>query len=191
MSLVVLADAQARAGDAVTQDMIDEEEAWLTVELGPLTGELTETFYEPKHSTASNIDALYLSRRTATVDEFTSDGTVIAEADNWRLLRGYILERTDTGTAWGFPLTATYTPNDEEIVKGVIYDLLAYRLLPTNIQSIRIGQYSETYATGKADPVRANLLAKMNPAAGLGVYSTPFRYRRFARDRTLLEATGS
>ena len=45
MSLVSLSDAQDRAGDGVTQDIIDEvEDAWTAV-IGPLIGERTETFF--------------------------------------------------------------------------------------------------------------------------------------------------
>jgi hypothetical protein len=191
VSLVVLADAQARAGESVTQAMIDEEEAWLTVQVGPLTGERTETFFLPSKVTGI-IDALYLSRRTDSVDGFTGDGTALTE---YRLLNGYVLERNfDATETWDDPLVVTSTPNDEEIVKGVIYDLLTYRTLPTNLQSVRIGAYSETYATGSgggAGTVKRGLVGKILTSAGLGAYGLPFRYRHTARDRTLIEATGS
>lgn len=192
MSLVVLADAQARAGESVTQAMIDEEEAWLTVQVGPLTGERTETFFLPS-KVAGTIDALYLSRRTDSVDGFTGDGTALTE---YRLLNGYVLERNFDATTdqWLDPLIVTYTPNDEDLVKGVIYDLLTYRTLPSNLQSVRIGAYSETYATGSgggAGTVKRGLVGKVLTSAGLGAYGLPFRYRHTARDRTLIEATGS
>ena len=41
MSLVSLANAQARVGDSVTQEMIDGVEEWLAAEIGPLTGDRT------------------------------------------------------------------------------------------------------------------------------------------------------
>jgi hypothetical protein len=189
MSLVVLADAQDRAGESVTQDMIDEEEAWLASQVGPLTGERTETFHLPSrlHGT---IDALYLSRRTDAIDGFTGDGVALTD---YRLVSGYIIERTyDATESWSSPLVATYTPNDEELVKSVIYDLLTYRSLPSNLQSVRIGAYSETYATGSgSNPVRRALVGKILTSAGLGAYGVPFRYRRHAIDRTVVEATGS
>lgn len=190
MSLVVLADAQERAGESVTQDMIDEEEAWLTSQIGPLTGERTETYYLPARL-AGTIDALYLSRRTDAVDGFTGDGTALTE---YRLLDGYVLERNhDSTETWSDPLVVTYTPNDEELIKGVIYDLLVYRSLPTNLQSVRIGAYSETYATGggSTDPVKAGLIGRVSPAAGLGAYAEPFRYSHSRRDRSYVEAVGS
>ncbi|MCA1570837.1 MAG: hypothetical protein LC798_11070 [Chloroflexi bacterium] len=191
MSLVVLADAQERSGAQVTQAMLDEEEAWLTARIGPLTDERTETFFLPKPSTLGTVDAVYLSRRTDEVDGFTSDGTALDIDDDWRLLSGYILERVPTGSAWTFPLVVTYTPNDEEIVKGVIYDLLAYRGVQAGLQSVRIGEYSETYATGRRDPVRTSLVARVLTGGGLGAYARPFRLSHTAIDRSLIEAVGS
>lgn len=191
MSLVLLADAQARAGESVTQAMIDEEEAWLAAKIGPLTGERTETFFLPSRLYGT-IDALYLSRRTDEIDGFTADGNALTE---YRLLDGYIIEREfDSTQTWDDPLVVTYTPNDETIVKGVIYDLLAYRTLPSNLQSVRIGAYSETYATGAGSgvgTVRSAQLRKVLTSAGLGAYAHPFRIKRHALDRTLIEATGS
>ena len=191
MSLVVLADAQDRAGESVTQDMIDEEEAWLAVQVGPLTGERTETYYLPSRL-AGTVDALYLSRRTDAVDAFTSDGSALTD---YRLVSGYIVERNfDADESWDDPLVVTYTPNDEDLVKGVIYDLLTFRSLPTNLQSIRIGAYSETFATGAsggAGAVRRSLLGKILTSAGLGAYGLPFRVSRTRIDRSVVEAAGS
>lgn len=191
MSLVLLADAQARAGESVTQAMIDEEEAWLAIQVGPLSGELTETYYLPS-KLAGTVDALYLSRRTDSVTAFTSDG--VARVD-YRLVSEYIVERTyDADESWDDPLIVTYTPNDLVIVKGVIYDLLTYRTLPSNLQSVRIGAYSETYATGGgkgSGAVRRALVGKILTSAGLGAYGLPFRYSRAAIDRSVVEATGS
>lgn len=191
MSLVVLADAQDRAGESVTQDMIDEEEAWLTSQVGPLTGERTETYYLPSRL-AGIVDALYLSRRTDAVTGFTSDGVAMVD---YRLVSGYIVERTfDATDSWTDPLIVTYTPNDEELVKGVIYDLLTFRSLPTNLQSIRIGAYSETFATGSsggAGAVKRALVGKILTSAGLGAYGLPFRVSRTRIDRSVVEATGS
>lgn len=191
MSLVVLADAQDRAGESVTQDMIDEEEAWLAVQVGPLTGERTETYYLPSRL-AGTVDALYLSRRTDAVDAFTSDGSALTD---YRLVSGYIVERNfDADESWDDPLVVTYTPNDEDVVKGVIYDLLTFRSLPTNLQSIRIGAYSETFATGSsggAGAVRRSLLGKILTSAGLGAYGLPFRVSRTRIDRSVVEAAGS
>jgi hypothetical protein len=191
MSLVVLATAQDRAGESVTQDMIDEEEAWLASQVGPLTGERTETYYLPSrlHGT---VDAVYLSRRTDAVTAFTSDGDALAD---YRLVAGYIVERNyDADESWSDPLVVTYTPNDTDLVESVIYDLLTYRTLPSNLQSVRIGAYSETYATGAGGgggPVKRALVGKILTSAGLGAYGVPFRISRYAIDRSVVEATGS
>jgi hypothetical protein len=191
MSLVVLSDAQDRAGESVTQDMIDEEEAWLTSQVGPLTGERTETFYLPSRLNGT-VDAVYLSRRTDSVTAFTSDGDALVD---YRLVAGYIVERNyDADESWSDPLIVTYTPNDEELVKGVIYDLLTYRTLPSNLQSVRIGAYSETYATGGgggSGAVRRAQVGRVLTSAGLGAYGLPFRVSRSAIDRSVVEATGS
>jgi hypothetical protein len=191
MSLVVLADAQDRAGESVTQDMIDEEEAWLAVQVGPLTGERTETYYLPSRLTGT-VDAVYLSRRTDAVTDFTAAGAALTD---YRLVSGYIVERTfDADESWTDPLVVTYTPNDEELVKSVLYDLLTYRSLPSNLQSVRIGAYSETYATGGgkgSGAVRRALVGKILTSAGLGAYGLPFRVSRTRIDRSVVEAVGS
>ena len=188
MSLVLLADAQSRAGSSVTQAMIDEEEAWLAAQpgMGALTGSRTETFYLPSRL-AGTVDAVYLSRRTATVAGFTSDGAALTD---YRLINGYVVERNfDADESWTDPLVVTYTPNDETIVKGVIYDLLTFRLIPANLQSVRIGAYSETYATGRRQShgqVRRALLGKILTAGGLGVYGAPYRFSQSAVDRSVV-----
>ncbi len=192
MSLVALADAQSRSGDAVTQAMIDEEEAWLASAIGPLTGERTETFFLPSRLRGL-VDAVYLSRRTDALDTFTSAGETAIIATDWRLFDGYVVEKVGTSViAWDDPLVATYTPNDETIVKGIIYDLLQYRQVLAGTQSIRIGQYSETYFPGVGEgAVRNALLGKVLTSAGLGAYGLPFRIARHARDRSLVQAVES
>lgn len=191
MSLVVLADAQTRAGSSVTQDMIDEEEAWLEHEIGPLTGELVESFFLSEKRLMGTVDGLYLSRRTDAVD-FASDGTSLVLDTDYRLIAGYIVERIPAGAAWGSLLTVTYTPTDEVMVKGVIYDLLRLRQVDTGLQSVRIGEYSESYFSGRGgNPAYQAMLRRVLPSAGLGAYGSPFRLASTARDRTLLEASGS
>jgi hypothetical protein len=156
-----------------------------------LTGERTETFYLPSRLVGT-VDALYLSRRTDAVDAFTSDGSALTD---YRLVAGYIVERNyDADESWSDPLIVTYTPNDEELVKGVVYDLLTYRTLPSNLQSVRIGAYSETYATGGgggSGAVRRAQVGRVLTSAGLGAYGLPFRVSRSAIDRSVVEATGS
>lgn len=189
MSLVSLAEGQARAGAAVTQDMIDEAEEALRALVGPLTGSRTETFYLSERRRPWRIvDALYLSRRTNLVT-ITSDGASLA-TDDYRLLNGYVVERP-SGSTWGSTLVGTYAPNDEETVRSVIFDWLQYRQTPAGLQSIRIGAYSETFfpaGTGgktSSDPVVEGFVRRILPAAGLGLTS-PFRYAGDRRERSLI-----
>lgn len=191
MSLVLLADAQARAGDSVTQDMIDGVEEWLVTQIGPLTGERTETFFLSERRNLDTVDGLWLSRRTDSVD-LTNDGTALTDVTDYRLFGGILVVHEPLGASWLNTIIATYTPNDEAIVTEAIIGLLTFATLPANLQSVRIGAYSETFATGGTlrTPVAA-ILAKVKPAALLGRYASPFRYRRHREDRTLVEAVPS
>lgn len=196
MSLVSLSDAQDRAGDAVTQDMVDEVEDELRSLIGPLAGERTETFHLSKRRHPFRaVDGLYLSRRTDLVtltNQATgSSASSLTAGTDYRLLDHFVIERIDTGAAWLDTQAATYTPNDEEVVRSVIFDWLTYRQTPAGLQSIRIGAYSETFfpegSTGNTsgDPVVNSFVRKILPMAGLGVTS-PFRYAAERRDRTLI-----
>jgi hypothetical protein len=197
MSLVSLADAQDRSGDGITQDMIDEvEEAWTSV-LGPLIGERTETFflYNRRYRYMA-VDGVYLTRPTdsVTVTTSTTTGspTTLTAGTDYRLLNYNVIERIDTGGVWYDLLDVTYTPNDEEIIRSVIFDTLTYRQTPAGLQSIRIGAYSETFFPGatEKDPVLGALARRVLPAAGLGMTS-PIRYAAHSRDRTLITTPAS
>ena len=192
MSLVSLADAQARAGANITQDQIDEvEEGWTAV-LGPLTGERTETFpLSERRNRLRTVDGLYLTRRTDAVtvtNAYTGESAAsLTEGTDYRLLDHLLVERIPEGAAWRDVLDATYTPNDEETVRSVIFDTLSYRQTPAGTQSIRIGEFSQTYfpQAVENDPALGILLRRILPAAGLGITS-PFRYAGDRRDRTLI-----
>lgn len=198
MSLVTLSEAQARAGDVITQDHVDEVEQDLETRIGPLIGSRTETFYlsqarEPRW----NIDGLWLSRRTNAVilTNTSLDGTpatLTAETD-YRLVNGLLIEQMRWGASWLDTMAATYEPNDEELVRSVIYDMLAYRQTPQGLQSIRIGSYSETFfPDGQRDSVVMDaLLRRVLPNAGLGIYGSPFRYAHARRERTVITGGGS
>lgn len=198
MSLVSLSDANARSGDSITQDNIDEVEEQLARLIGPLVGERTETFFLPDRRDKGVVDGLYLSRYTDAVS-LTHDGNTLTATTDFRLLDHYLIERNPTSaTSWFEDMVATYTPNDEEQVRSVIFDWLTYRQTPAGIQSIRIGAYSETYyptsgarngttsGVAVADPVVASFLRRILPSAGLGSMAEPFRYHGFRRDRTLI-----
>jgi hypothetical protein len=190
MSLVSLADAQARNG-AATQDMIDEAEEWLESKIGPLIGERTETFYLSRRRDKRLVDGLWLARYTDSV-AVTNDDVALTAADF--LLFGHCLvERTPLGASWGETLAATYDPNDEERVRRAIFDLLDYASLATGVQSVRIGEYSESYfPRGVQSAAELNhILSGVLPSARLGAYAEPFRYAHTRRDRTLVVGSGS
>lgn len=199
MSTVSLSDAQARAGSAITQDQVDEAEEWLTAKIGPLVGTLTETFYvsRRRHSGLS-VDGLWLRRRTDAVSVVNYaastdvSGTTLTSGTHYRLFDHLLVERNpDSDTAWGATVVCTYEPNDEETVRSVIFDALNIRQHDQALQSVRIGQYSETYFPDALRDVEASLLRRVLPSYGLGEFSDPFRYRSFRRDRTLLTGSGS
>ena len=198
MSLVTLEEAQARAGDAVTQDEIDEVEDELSALIGPLTGERTETYYlSDARQPRWMIDGVWLSRRTdaaiVTTNSTGQSAVTLTAGTDYRLINGLLIEHITTGTSWRDVLSATYSPNDEEMVRSVIYDMLTYRQTPTGLQSVRIGAYSETFFPGanENDPVMGALLRRVLPNAGLGVYGGPFRYSHARRDRSVITSTGS
>ncbi len=188
MSLVLLADAQARAGDTVTQEMIDGVESGLVAEIGPLVGERTETFYLSERRNLAAVDGLWLSRRTDAVS-LTNDGDALTAGTDYRLINGLLVLHVSTSASWLNTIVATYTPTDEDLVREAIYDLLTVRSLPSNLQSVRIGSYSETYGTGGSmNPVMTGILSRVKPSMRLGRYASPFRYRAHREDRTLIEA---
>ncbi len=188
MSLVLLADAQARAGDTVTQEMVDGVESGLVADIGPLVGERSETFYLSERRNLMAVDGLWLSRRTDAVS-LTNDGAALVLNTDYRLVGGLLVLHISTGASWRNTIVATYTPTDEGLVREAIYDLLTVHSLPSNLQSVRIGSYSETYGTGGAmNPVMSSILSRVKPSARLGRYASPFRYRAHREDRTLIEA---
>jgi len=191
VSLVSLATAQARVGDSVTQDMIDGVELWLAGEIGPLTGERTETFFLSERRDLREVDGLWLSRRADSV-ELTNDGDALVDGTDYRLINELLVQRIADGAVWGDTIVSTYTPNDEAQVTEGIIGLLTFASLPQNLQSVRIGAYSETYGTGGSmrTPTVA-IVANFLPNVRLGRYASPFRYRAYREDRTLIEATGS
>ena len=191
MSTVTLADAQSRIGASVNQDQIDEAEAWLAARIGPLVGMRSETFYlSQRRRRWMTVDGLWLKRPTDSV-LITSDDDDLVDGTDYRLLDNLLVERVPLSTVWGETMVATYDPNDEDIVRSVIFDRIVYAQTPEGLQSIRIGQYSETYATGSATPAEGAMLRRVLPAASMGAFGEPYRYHVHRRDRTLVEAVGS
>jgi hypothetical protein len=196
MSLVDLEDAQSRVGDGITQDQIDEVEEFWTSQFGPLVGSRTETFYLGEARRPRwQIDGLWISRRASNVIVYNDEDLLTAGTD-YRFLGGLLIEKFPNGASWLDTIHVTYSPNDEELVRSVIYDTLTYQQTPTGIQSIRIGAYSETFfpagsgGSTAIDPVLDSLRRRVLPAAGMGLTS-PFRYSAGRRDRTLITGGGS
>lgn len=191
MSLVLIADAQARVGASVTQAMIDGVEDDATDVIGPLFGPVTETFYLSERRNLGIVDGLWLSRRATSV-QLDNDGVALVDGIDFRLINNLLVQHISTGASWGETLVAAYTPIDADKVKEMIYDLLTVRTINPNLQSVRVGAYSETYGTGASvAPVLTAIYAKVKPSVRLGRYSSPFRYRAFREDRTFIEAAGS
>ena len=201
MSLVTLEEAQARVGDAITQDQLDEAEDELAALIGPLVGERTETFYlSEARQPRWLIDGLWLARRTdaviVTSNSIGESASTLTAGTDYRLVNGLLIEQIPNSTGWLDTMAVTYSPTDEELVRSVVYDLLTYRQTPAGTQSIRIGAYSETYfpegnSTTSGDPVLGALLRRVLPNAGLGIYGGPFRYAMARRDRSVVTSTGS
>lgn len=191
MSLVTLANAQARVGASVTQEMIDGVEQDATDVVGPLFGPVTEIFYLSERRNLGIVDGLWLSRRATSV-ELDSDGDALVDGTDYRLINGLLVTHISTGASWGDTIIASYEPIDSDKVTEMIYDLLTVRTINPNLQSVRIGAYSETFGTGSS--TRSALTAiygKVKPAVRLGRYASPFRYRAYREDRTFIEAAGS
>ena len=73
MSLVTPDEVQARGiatalADAVLQDIIDEQEAWLARRIGPLTGSRTETFEVGRSLTWRELLLMRYTDAVAVVD---------------------------------------------------------------------------------------------------------------------------
>lgn len=148
MSLVSVADVRARnfggdLSDSALQDVIDAAEAWLARAIGPLSGERTETFYPRR-----GYEPLYLRRSTATV-EVVNNGTTLTAGDSvgdYRLLySGSVVELVHGDWISGLdigPVTVTYTPDDEPLVREAIINLIRINAAEGPYVSERIGDYS-------------------------------------------------
>src|SRR5688500_7133485 len=98
MSLITLEEAQARGGDAITQDHIDEAEEELASLIGPLVGSRTETFNLSEAAYPRwQIDGLWLSRHTDAVILYhritgESNELLVAGTD-YDLINGLLIQR--------------------------------------------------------------------------------------------------
>lgn len=165
MSLVSVDEVKALVGtsldDAVVQDIIDREEAYLTSRIGLLYGERDQRVLLYDAS-----DPFWLVRPADdVVVSSTLGGTAITGTEvisgGWRVWR--------PNMDWPFPgqrgssLFARYTPNDEENVRRVLIELCRLTISVSNAQSSgiaseQIGAYSYRNEAG------ASLNAPGNPA---------------------------
>ena len=152
--MITLSEARARPGiqlpadDAVAQDIIDEQEAWLARRIGPLEGSRTETFRVGLGATSGKLGL----RRPAT-SVSVIDGTTTLGSDKWRLIdsgASLILADTVASPWWTGPYVAvTYEPNDELEVRKALFDLVALAAQPFEKHtSEQVGAYS--YSGGGA-----------------------------------------
>lgn len=167
MSIVInLADARVRGielppDDDVAQDILDGVEARAARKLGALTGERTEQFYVGLEAYGK----LALPRYTDAVT--VTDNSVAVDSDHYRLVdNGSAIFRTATAPSrfWNGPyVRVTYTPNDEDELREVLYDLAALRAQPASrFNSERLGDYS--YSRNRTnDGQEAALLASLVP----------------------------
>ncbi len=128
--------------DDAAQDVIDEMEAWLVSLIGPLDGERTETFLAPPGSAS-----LRLRRPTDAVAVQGPDGAITA----FDLVNGRLIVRS-TSAYWVGPITVTYTPTDDALVRGVLFGLLEVGS-EGGYESEQMGSYS--YSRPRTDAVAA------------------------------------
>lgn len=155
--MISIAEARARgialpSDDLVAQDMIDEQEAWLARRIGPLEGPRTETFYTGVSGTYGKLG---LRRYTDSV--VLVDGATTVNTGHYRLVDNgsAVQRRYESPTLWwtGPYVTATYTPNDEDEVRKVLFQLVEIQVDPhanTPYNSEQIGAYSYSKGGGAA-----------------------------------------
>lgn len=164
MSVVTRDEVRARVDteldDTDLQLLIDDTEAELAGDIGPLVGERTQTFWLD----AGAVDELLLQRRTDAV-EVTDNALLIADADVRLLHRGTLIRRA-LG-AWGGPVVeVVYTPNDLAAVKRVVIELLRLATADPTIDSETIGSYRYQRATlrhGDIETARRLLIRQLIP----------------------------
>jgi hypothetical protein len=164
VSVVSLTEVRARVDteleDTDLQLVVDNVEAELAGDIGPLTGEREQTYWLDSGGVAE----LILQRRTDAVEVVDND-VAIADEDV-RLLRRGVMIRRATG-AWGGPIvTATYTPNDLAAVKRVIVELIRLDLADATVDSESIGSYRYSRATlthAHIEESRHNLIRQLVP----------------------------
>jgi hypothetical protein len=168
--VITLDEARARGvalplDDAVAQDIIDEQEAWLTSRIGLLEGARTETFFVGIPGTGGKLGLRRSTDAVTVVDNGNpTDPSLVRILDNGGSIE---LKVTSTVYPWwiGPYVTATYTPNDADRVRSALFALLGLALEPVStLVSETIGAYSYTGGSiGSPAQARAIIVSSLKP----------------------------
>ena len=187
-SLTTLAEVRSlvstKLADADLQGVIDREEAALARQIGPLSGERTQTFYigssaplyldpvlDPRNAwiQSDRMGRLVLQRPTVAGDDLvvTDNGTDLDPTDVRLLRGGTAIERASGG--WTGPVVeVTSVPSDELEVKRVVIELCRLTLVETGLASEQIGDYQYTRSAESPADARRSLIRSLmtHPPAG-------------------------
>lgn len=175
MSFLALEALKARIttslSDSALQDVLEEEERYLRLHFGELSGERTESFDIPWRPA---VTGLYLRRPSDSVI-LTGAGVTIPTDDYELADDGVLVERVERASTWRDPIVATYTPNDEALVRSALIDLISARLAQMEsgsgaVEFIQIGDYSRRFgntAQSTGSVIRADVLRRILPPVEL------------------------
>jgi hypothetical protein len=175
MSLTTVAEVRALVATSLSdvdlQDVITREEAWLARRIGALSGPRTVVLESP-----TAWEDIVLMRPTDEVEVEDADAATTAT-----LIGTTIVMRGTTAlgrTPWVGPTAITYTPTDEDEVKGVVIELVRGALSRSPYESETIGDYSYSRSGQNGSmPTRAGLVRSLMPGAGQP-YSVRLAVRR-------------
>lgn len=144
------------------QGIIDEQEAWLTARIGPLTGMRTETF----RVDGSHDATLYLARHTDSV-EVTDGASDLTLDDDYLLGNGHVTRVFGSyGARWiGPTVDVTYEPSEDE-VRRVLFGLVGLASVvsgPYDSETIGAYSYSRGSGSGSVPAQRAALADSLVP----------------------------
>lgn len=152
--------------DSAAQDVVDEAEAWLAARIGPLDGERTETFWVGLGVSNGKLSLARYTDEVAVVDGGSAvDPDLVRLIDNGSAFRfGY----PNGYRVWTGPyVEATYTPNDELLVRAALFGLVAIETSSSvgPFQSESMGAYSYSRGEGTSSPfaTRGALVASILP----------------------------
>ena len=130
--------------DADLADVIAREEAWLARRIGPLDGELVETFLP-----MDGDEVLNLTRptRDVTVEDDTGDRSLDVEVRGWSDLC-----LIDGAASWSGDVFVTYTPTDSDEVQRALVTLVRLTVSESAYAAQSAGGYTAqvSYADQKA-----------------------------------------